>query len=151
MQPVRPATIADRDRLLAMVHALAAHHGDPPACTLAALDRDAFGADALVRLLVAEDGSAGPVGYAALCRTTQLQWGVHGLDMHHLFVERAARGTGIGAALVKATLAEARLLGCAYVSVGTHPGNTDAQAFYAQQGFQPRPHDPTRFVWRLAT
>lgn len=141
---IRLATIADIPTLLPMIHALAAHHGDPPACTAETLSRDAFGPGPWVTILIAPD-----TGYAALTRKVQLQWGVRGIDMHHLFVTPETRGTGVGSALLTATRDHARALGCAYVTVGTHPDNGAAQAFYAARGFVRIGDAPPRFRLRL--
>jgi GNAT superfamily N-acetyltransferase len=137
---IRPATAADIPALLPMIHALAAHHGDPPACTPEALLRDAFGPDPWVTLLLAEGA-----GYAALTRQVQLQTGRRGIDLHHLFVSPRSRGTGTGSALVTATCDHARSLGCAVVTVGTDPDNHAAQAFYLARGFDRIGTAPHRF------
>ncbi|WP_323036000.1 GNAT family N-acetyltransferase [Pararhodobacter sp.] len=147
MPRIRPAKAHDIPALLPLIYALAAHHDDPPNCTAASLERDVFGARPVLDLLVAHAETL--IGYAALTHSAQLQWGVRGLDMHHLYVSPAHRGTGIGAALLQATLTHARALNCAYVTVSTHPDNHAAQAFYAHLGFQLRPSDAPRFVLRL--
>jgi Acetyltransferases len=137
---IRPATQADLDRLLTMVHALAAHHGDPPACTREALERDVFGPEAFLRVLIADGG------YTALYPMASLHWGVRGMEMHHLFVEEAQRGTGLGGALVQAAVALTKAEGGRFLTLGTHPGNAAARDFYVSLGFQP--HHPGH-RWRL--
>ena len=152
MPTIRSAMPQDQTRLLEMIHALAKYHDDPPACTSDALLRDVFSDDPFLHVLVAERSgpaeNTGLLGYAALTRSAQLQRGLRGLDMHHLYVDSSARDEGIGAALVAATQTHAQALGCAYVTVGTHPDNVSAQAFYAAQGFQRRDANGPRFVWR---
>jgi len=128
---IRPATLDDLDRLLPMVHVLARHHGDPPACTRADLARDLFSAQAFLTVLITEGG------YTALHPVAQLHWGVRGVEMHHLFVDAAQRGTGLGRALVAAAVDHAKGQGARYVSLGTHPANARARAFYAALGFEP--------------
>ena len=139
---IRPAIPADLPRLRAMVHALAAHHGDPPACTPQALERDLFGPCAFLTVLIADGG------YTALHPVAQLHWGLRGIEMHHLFVAPDQRGTGLGRALVAAAVAHARADGAAYLSLGTHPDNHAARAFYARLGFAPRDPGP-RLALRL--
>ncbi|MCW1933868.1 GNAT family N-acetyltransferase [Pararhodobacter zhoushanensis] len=127
---IQPATPEDLDRLLPMVNALSAHHGDPEACTREALERDLFGPDAFVTVLLAE------AGYTTLYPTAQLHWGVRGMEMHHLFVHPHQRGTGLGKALVLAAVAHAKTQGARYLSLGTHPDNAKARDFYAALGFE---------------
>ena len=128
---IRPATPDDLDRLLAMVHALAAHHGDPAACTRAALERDLFGPDAFLTVLIAEGG------YTALYPMVSLHWGVRGMEIHHLYVDPARRGSGLGKALVEAAIARTQAEGGRFLALGTHPGNDKARCFYAALGFAP--------------
>ncbi|PTX02320.1 GNAT family N-acetyltransferase [Pararhodobacter aggregans] len=128
---IRPATPDDLDRLLAMVHALAAHHGDPAACTREALERDVFGPGAFLSVLIAEGG------YTALYPVAQLHWGVRGMEMHHLFVDPTRRSSGLGKALVEAAIAQTRAQGGRFLALGTHPGNDKARAFYTALGFEP--------------
>ncbi len=131
-----------------MIAELASHHGDTASASAEQLVRDAFGERPWIYVLVAE--LAGRIcGYAALCGLIQLQFGARGLDMHHLFVEADLRGRGLGVALIKGATMKARALDCQYLSVGTHPDNLDAQAFYLAQGFERRPSYPPRFVVRL--
>ena len=131
---IHPATPEDLDRLLPMVHALAAHHGDPAACTREALFRDLFGPHAFLSVLIAE------AGYAALYPTASLHWGLRGMEMHHLFVREAQRGTGLGKALVQAAIEATQATGGHFLTLGTHPGNQAARGFYGSLGFQP--HHP---------
>ncbi|MCB1409893.1 MAG: GNAT family N-acetyltransferase [Rhodobacteraceae bacterium] len=126
---IHPATPDDLPRLLPMVHALAAHHGDPAACTLDDLHRDLFGPRAFLSVLMAEGG------YTALYPVAQLHWGLRGVEMHHLFVTPAQRGAGLGRALVQAAVAQAKTQGARFMTLGTHPANDRARAFYAALGF----------------
>lgn len=145
----RGATEQDVPRLHAMICALAKHHGDNPELDLKALRRDIFAEIPWIYVLVAEVDNE-VVGYAALCPLIQLQVGMRGIDMHHLFVEKGFRGAGVGKALVSASMAKARDLHCKYMMVGTHPDNTDAQAFYLAYGFEARHGNAPRFGIRLA-
>ena len=148
MDPIiRPATIDDAPVLLSMIHALARHHGDPPDLTAAALARDVFCTPPWVRCLIAH--APEPTGYAACLPRAQLQTGLRGLEMHHLYVAPDRRGTGLGRDLTRACAGLARAQGCDYLTVGTHPDNTAAQAFYATLGFDRLPGDAPRFVYRL--
>jgi len=144
MTEIRLIRPDDLPPVLRMIHALAAYHGDRSTLTSQALARDALGQHPWITLLVAE-GAGGVLGYAALCPLAQLQFGVRGMDMHHLFVTQSAREKGIGCALITESLATARAKGAAYVTVGTHPDNTAAQAIYLKAGFEARPESGPRF------
>lgn len=143
-----PATAADLPRLVSLIEALAAHHDDSAVTDTATLSRDILGETPWVTMIVAR--VAGDiVGYAALCPLVQLQFGVRGMDMHHLYVVPPHRGTGVGQALVKASQNAAASLGCRYLAVGTHPDNDAAQRFYERAGFDRLPGGP-RFRIKLA-
>ena len=145
---IEPATKADLPAILDMVQALATHHDDTAAVTLATLTRDILGTPAWALTLVARDKSR-PIGYATLCPLIQLQWGVRGMEMHHLFVLQDWRGRGIGQRLIKAAMRTATDMGCAYMTVGTHPDNRPAQRLYQAAGFTPLPDRGPRFSIRL--
>lgn len=145
---VRDARPSDTDSIVQMVGKLAAHHGDAVTLTPEDLVRDAFGEKPWIHVLVAEtDGEL--IGYAALCGLIQLQFGVRGLDMHHLFTEEKIRGRGIGTTLVDACKTKAKALSCRYLMVGTHLDNHKAQAFYEALEFMRRDGHPPRFSLRL--
>lgn len=146
---IRSARPDDLPALLRMVHALAAHHGDSPAVTEADLRRDLFATQPWMRVLVA-DTPAGLVGYAALLPLAQMHTGLRGMELHHLFVTPDDRSDGIGGLLIEAAVVQARRLGCSYMTVGTHPDNTAAQAFYTRRGFAPRAVTGARFARVLA-
>ena len=140
-------TEADLPALIELINALAAHHDDVAQIDAATLARDVLGHSPWVTLLVARlEGRI--VGYAALCPLVQLQFGVRGLDMHHLYVVPDMRGAGVGQALVKASQTEAAAQGCRYLAVGTHPENHAAQQFYERAGFDRLPGGP-RFRIKL--
>lgn len=141
---VRDAGEQDAPRLLAMIRALALHHDDVPKITADALARDTSGGFPWIYMLVAEtDGTL--VGYAALSPLIQLQIGMRGMDMHHLFVEEKFRGRGVGNTLIEASMQKARALSCGYMMVGTHRDNTDAQSVYLAFGFEPQRGSNPRF------
>lgn len=146
---IRPARREDLPALLAMVQALARHHGDTPRLDEADLQRDLFSAQPWLSVLVA-DLPTGLAGYAALVPQAQLQNGLRGMDLHHLYVRPDDRNLGIGSQLIDAAVAHARRHGCAWLTVGAQPGNTAARAFYERRGFLPRPVTADRLARRLA-
>lgn len=141
---VRCAIPADLPELLVMVHALAAHHGDTAVLTSEILSRDLFGIPSWITALVATT-NAGLCGYAVLTPMTQLQFGVRGMDMHHLYVKPVWRGAGVGRALLDASVAHAKSQHCSFLTVGTAPDNHAAQAFYLAAGLGQRPPSGPRF------
>lgn len=145
---IRGARPADAGRIVRMVEKLAAHHGDTPTATTEDLVRDLFGENPWIHVLVAEAGDA-LVGYAAMCGLIRLQFGTRGMDIHHLFTEAAFRGRGVGHDLVEACKIKAISLSCRFLTVGTHPDNHKAQAFYESLGFERKDAHPPRFFMRL--
>jgi len=144
MLTIRKMTSDDIPDVHSMVQALADHHGDVATLTQATLTRDALGAHPWITLLVAQRDER-LLGYAALTPMVQLQFGVRGMDMHHLFVMASARKTGVGTALISACLTQAAQQNARFVTVGTHPGNRAAQAVYLNAGFEQRPPGGPRF------
>lgn len=142
---IRAAVAADQAELLAMVQALTRHHADEPLLTAESLARDVFGPEPWFRVRVAE-GEAGLLGYAATLPLARLGYGARGMDLHHLFVTEAARGQGVGRALVAACEALARDLGCSYLIIGTHPGNLAAHRYYQGLGYAQMPTTALRFT-----
>jgi GNAT superfamily N-acetyltransferase len=116
----------DLPEVLAMVHALASHHGD--LCTLS-IENLAHEAKEWHRIIVACVGDD-VVGYASLLPMGQLQFGARGMDMHHLFVAEDSRRCGVGRALIAASIALCKDLSCKYLTVGTHPENASAALVY---------------------
>ena len=135
MVDIRAMTVDDLSEVVEMAQGLAAHHGDTATLTLETLARDALGPAPWITVLMAQSGDA-VAGYAALCPLAQMQFGVRGMDMHHLFVRDAFRGQGVGTALIRASVSEAKSQNCRYLMVGTHPDNLTAQGVYAHAGFE---------------
>lgn len=141
----RIRSIAEQDipEVIEMAHALAAHHGDVATLTADDLRRDALGDVPWIHVLIAPGQ-----GYAALSPLVQLQFGVRGMDLHHMFVMPEARGLGVGRALLAACVDVSKGEGCRYLMVGTHPDNRDAQAAYLSMGFSVRDGVGPRFLMR---
>jgi len=148
MKPtIRPAEPGDVAQLCDMIHALARHHGDVPTVRLQELHRDLFADRAWSRALVVEEpGQAELLGYALLIPKWQAQTARRGMDLHHLFVRPDHRGQGLGTRLVAAAEAAARVEGARVLSVGTHPMNDQAHAFYAHLGFRTESGTGPQFV-----
>lgn len=135
---IRNAIPHDIPQLTEMISALAAHHGDVAKIDAGNLKLDIFGKIPWIYVIVAEQYDT-LIGYAALCPLIQLQFGVRGIDMHHLFVDKKFRGCGLGRRLIKASISKTKALGGKYMMVATNPDNTVAQAVYLACGFETRP------------
>lgn len=170
---IRRAMSGDAPELLAMIEALTRFHDDVPLVSPASLVRDIFatpawfytlvadtsgvdtaiahtkGTDTLVSGPIVSGPTAGLAGYAALLPVARLGYGARGLDLHHLYIVPSARGTGLGAALVRASEALARDLGCSYLNIGTHAQNHAAHGFYQHLGYEDLPNTALRFTRKL--
>jgi GNAT superfamily N-acetyltransferase len=86
-------------------------------------------------LLAAAAEDAPPAGVAQL----RFRYGIWraGGDclLEDLFVDAAARGAGLGRALVEATLARAKARGCRRVELDVNEANEPAQRLYGSFGF----------------
>lgn len=145
---IRPATRRDLAAIARMIAALAAHHGDVVAVDADLLCRDALGPGRWIDVLVARTPS-GVVGYAMTHRWYRGTAGQRGLELHHLYVEADHRGAGVGRRLIETVIARARAQHCSFVSIGTAPGNTAAQAIYRHLGFDASPPPGPRFRMTL--
>jgi len=132
---IRRATEADFPRLVDMITALAAFNDDQATIRLDDLRRDLLGPSPWLVVMVASLHTS-LIGYAALCPLARLQFGQRGIDIHHLFVEAAHRGQGVGRALLQASIQEAKALGCSYVKIATSDSNRVAQKAYLAAGFE---------------
>ena len=132
---IRRATGADFPRLIDMITALAAFNEDQATVQLDDLRSDLLGEAPWLIVMVASIHTS-LIGYAALCPLARLQLGQRGIDIHHLFVEAAHRGQGVGKALIQASVQEAKALGCSYVKISTRDTNLVAQKAYLAAGFE---------------
>ena len=146
---IRPMERADSARVLQMIDALTRHNGDRMSLDEASLIDMIYAPSPWARILVAEN-HGNIVGYAALVGGLQLQFGLRTMDLHHLYVDDAQRGMGIGRALIEAARETARNLDCVQLTVGTHAENKPAQAAYLACGFAPLAPRGPRFVMALS-
>ncbi|PJE94577.1 GNAT family N-acetyltransferase [Streptomyces carminius] len=84
--------------------------------------------------LVAESGGR-LVGYVRLTSAGGLAARAHIRRIQGLAVDDRARGRGVGRALVRAALAEARRQGASRITLGVLGHNAPARALYASEGF----------------
>ena len=149
MVTIRAARRGDLPALGEMIGELAAHHGDAAAVTPENLERDLFGQMPWISALVAEAGGE-LIGYAILVPLYRAQQGVRGMDLHHLYVRPAHRGTGIGRHLVGKAREQARIAGATYLSVSAATGNFKAHRFYESENFKAGPVTGMRYLQTLA-
>ncbi|MEI7033836.1 GNAT family N-acetyltransferase [Streptomyces pratensis] len=91
--------------------------------------------DFLVAEAGAETGDARIAGYIRLVPPTPLFSNAHVRQIQGLAVAGWARGAGVGRALLRAALAEARGQGANRVTLRVLAHNTPARALYASEGF----------------
>lgn len=131
----RPEDVAD---VLRLIRALADYEREPDAVatTEADLHRWVFGEDPVASVLVAEmDGAV--VGMALWFRTYSTWTGVPGIYLEDLFVEPAARGSGLGKALLTALARIAVDRGYQRVEWAVLDWNTPSIEFYEALGARP--------------
>lgn len=75
------------------------------------------------------------VGYVRLGFATELASNAHVRQIHGLAVAEEARGLGVGRALVRAAVAEARERGARRITLRVLGHNTAARALYESEGF----------------
>jgi GNAT superfamily N-acetyltransferase len=131
---VRPAREDDATVLADMANDLNDHvgvHGRP--FTPERIAADGFGPQAAFTPLVAEiDG--GVAGYAFISVGYNTDLAARSMWLHDLFVVPAARGNGVGRALMAAVAAETLRAGCASLEWGVHAANRGALEFYRRLG-----------------
>jgi putative acetyltransferase len=127
---LRPATPADAAPAARIIAAALAEHGLPFEPEGRDADVATFGAKPDVRDLVAEiDGSIVGVVSIGPHDTPGVAW------LSKLFVEKGARGKGIGRALLRAAHESARVTGFHTVGLRTRRIFTEALALYAAEAY----------------
>ena len=136
---IRRATIADCETILAFIRDLAEYErlAHEVVADVPALEATLFGARPAAEVLIAEVAAA-PVGFALFFQSYSTFLGKPGLYLEDLFVRPAARGHGVGRALMSAL---ARL--CVQRNYGRFEWsvldwNEPALKFYALLGAKPQ-------------
>ena len=94
---------------------------------------DGFGPQAVFTPLVAElDGAV--VGYVFFSPGYNTDVAARSMCLHDIFVTPAARGHGVGYALMAAVAAETVRVGCVSLEWGVHSANAGALEFYRRLG-----------------
>ncbi|MGK6323044.1 N-acetyltransferase family protein [Sphingomonas sp. DT-51] len=135
---IRPAAPADVPVMLRFVRELAAYEREPDAveATEPMMAEALFGASPAAEALIAERDGA-PVGFALYFFTYSTWTGKRGLWLEDLYVTPEARGSGAGAALLRALAGVALDRGCARFEWTVLDWNTPAIDFYRAKGAVP--------------
>ena len=86
-------------------------------------------------LLGAADDSPAAAGVCQLRYRYGIWWDAPDCLLEDLYVEDAARGHGLGEALVNAAIERARKHGCRRIELDANEGNTPAMTLYERLGF----------------
>lgn len=132
---IRVAVAGDEGEILRMIRALAVYEREPDAvkATEASIRIALFDPGATVHAFIAEaDGRA--VGLALWFLNYSTWTGSHGIYLEDLYLDEAARGRGVGRALLGAVAREARARGCARIDWAVLDWNVTAQRFYRRMG-----------------
>jgi GNAT superfamily N-acetyltransferase len=102
-------------------------------------------------LLAAPDADSAPAGVAQVRFRYGIWWAAEDCLLEDLFVTAAARGRGLGRALVAAVLDLARERGCRRVELDANEDNAAALALYRGFGFdaQDDRYGGRNLFWRL--
>ena len=132
---IRWARPGDEATVLRLIKALAAYEREPDAvqATEDSIRETLFGPNAQVFAFLAElDGR--PVGLALWFLTYSTWTGRPSLYLEDLFVDEAARGSGIARALFRRLAQEAKARNCARIDWAVLDWNVEAMAFYERLG-----------------
>lgn len=132
---IRPATPADVPTILRFIRDLAAFEREPDAvqATEASLAGALFGVHPAAEAVIAELENE-PLGFALFFHNFSSWTGRRGLYLEDLYVTPAARGRGMGTALLRHLAALALARGCARFEWAVLDWNADAIAFYRACG-----------------
>jgi len=134
---LRFATPGDGDLIAAMCAQLSKDEGSPRASRFSAevFRRDGFGDAPKFRCIIAEI-SGGPVGYVLHCPDYDTDHLCRGIYMADLYVEKTARGRGIGRALMAAAADDGRQSGAAVMTWTAFRFNEPALVLYRRVGHE---------------
>jgi GNAT superfamily N-acetyltransferase len=132
---IRAAAPADVPLVLRFVRELAAYEREPDAVVATEADFHAalFGPRPTAEAVIAEDG-AQPLGFALFFHNFSTWTGKPGLYLEDLYVTPAARGRGVGKALLAHLARTAVDRGCARLEWAVLDWNEPAIAFYRSLG-----------------
>lgn len=135
MSAIRAAERGDVVTILRFVRDLAAFEREPDAVEAdeGMLAEALFGDRPAAEAVIAEIGGE-PVGFALFFHNFSTWTGRRGLYLEDLYVDPAARGNGVGTALLRHLAGLAVQRGCARFEWAVLDWNADAIAFYRAMG-----------------
>jgi GNAT superfamily N-acetyltransferase len=138
---VRDATREDVPLIYALIRELAEYEREPKGVKISEADlaRDGFGAaPPLFRVFIGEVEAAGPVGFA-LVHTAYSTWEGRCMYLEDIFVRLAYRAKGVGGALFRRVVQEAKDTGSARLVFQVLDWNKPSRDWYESIGAQPHP------------
>lgn len=134
---LRRADLSDAALIQSLLEEQAAHHGETLGSGVEALEKWGFGANPLFRTLLAHRGTEA-LGFALYYPDFSTLRGRPGVLLQDIYVRPAARGLGLGRALLAEVMADAQDWEAAFLTLMLDRANDGARAFYARHGFSPR-------------
>lgn len=137
--PLRPATEADLDTIIELIHALAEYEREPEAVRLVRgeLRRHLFGPRPYAEVILAETGEGASAGFALFFHNFSTWEGKPGIYLEDLFVRPEFRGQGYGKALLAELARLAVERGCARLDWAVLDWNEPSIQFYRALGAAP--------------
>lgn len=137
--PLRPASEADLDTIIELIHALAEYEREPGAVRLEReeLRRHLFGPRPYAEVILAETETGESAGFALFFHNFSTWEGKPGIYLEDLFVRPEHRGQGYGKALLVALARLARERGCARLEWAVLDWNEPSIRFYRALGAVP--------------
>lgn len=134
---IRRATRPDAPLIQQLLQEQADHHGELLEQGVEALERYGFGEFALFRCLIAQKGGE-TLGFALYYPDFSTLRGRPGVMLQDIYIRPAARGLGLGRALLAEVIADAGDWEASFLTLMLDRENQGAKAFYARHGFAPR-------------
>jgi GNAT superfamily N-acetyltransferase len=136
---LRPATEADLDTIVELIHALAEYEREPEAVRLdpEEMRRHLFGPRPYAQVILAETGDGASAGFALFFHNFSTWEGKPGIYLEDLFVRPEFRGQGYGKALLAELARLAVERGCARLEWAVLDWNEPSIQFYRALGAVP--------------
>lgn len=136
---LRPATEADLDTIIELIHGLAAYEREPEAVVLdrEELRRHLFGPRPFAEVILAETADGESAGFALFFHSFSTWTGKPGIYLEDLFVREEHRGHGHGRALLVELARIAVARGCGRLEWAVLDWNEPAIGFYRSLGARP--------------